>query len=229
MRPDHTGQLPAGRPPPFCVCLAGISCEAALKAVRRHPFAEIRLESMRLDPGQVRRLFAAPAVLIATCRPGTLPDGGRAGLLVQAIDAGAAMVDIELESPAAFRREITRAARRRGCRVIVSHHDFEKTPSRAALSLIVDRCFKAGADIAKVACTANSARDCARLVGLLDDDREIVVAGMGPLGPRARIAAMLAGVPFTYAALQRGRETAAGQMDVATLSRVARVLGRVTR
>ena len=229
-RPPMTKTLTGtGSPPRFCVCIAGTSYDTALKIVRRHPLAEIRLESMRLSPGQVRRLFKNSATLIATCRPGTLSVRERKASLIRAIDAGAAMVDVELESAPAFRREVIRAARRTGCRVIVSHHDFEKTPGRAALARIVDRCFKAGADVAKVACTVCRVQDCARLVGLLDDDREIVVAGMGPLGPRARIAAMLAGVPFVYAALKKGRETAAGQMDVATLSRVARALDRVTQ
>ena len=226
---SHRGRwTPAGMPAtPVCVCIAGTSCSEAIALVRRHPFAEIRLDSMHLSPSEVRRLFGRPATLIATCRPGPLPERARVALLSRALDAGAAMADVELESPAATRREIAAAARRAGSRVIVSHHDHGKTPGRAALARIVDRCFEAGADIAKVACTVRSPREVARLVSLLDDERDVVVAGMGPLGPRARISAMLCGVLFVYASPARGRETAAGQMDAATTARIARALGRV--
>ena len=99
----------------------------------------------------------------------------------------------------------------------MSHHDYERTPERPALEACVSACFEAGADIAKIACTVRSDRENARLLALLDTDREIVVVGMGEKGKLTRILAPLLGSPFTYASLSQGKETADGQIDKETL------------
>ncbi|MGI5865193.1 MAG: type I 3-dehydroquinate dehydratase, partial [Myxococcales bacterium] len=142
-------------------------------------------------------------------------DADRAGLLERAVAAGADYVDIELDAPLALRRRVVRAARRAKCQVIASFHDFAGTPERAELERIVRRCFAAGADIAKVACTVSAPEDAARLLGLLGGGRPLVVVGMGPRGRLVRIAAPLLGGLFTYAAPDRGRPTAPGQLRAA--------------
>jgi 3-dehydroquinate dehydratase-1 len=108
--------------------------------------------------------------------------------------------------------------------VIVSHHDYERTPERPALEACVSACFEAGADIAKIACMIRSDRESARLLALLDTDREIVVVGMGERGKLTRILAPLLGSPFTYASLSQGKETADGQIDRKTLRELLRTV-----
>jgi 3-dehydroquinate dehydratase-1 len=66
--------------------------------------------------------------------------------------------------------------------------------------------------------------DNARLLGLLDDARKIVVVGMGELGRITRIAASLLGSPFTFASQGLGKETARGQIDHETLRTLLRGL-----
>ncbi len=148
----------------------------------------------------------------------------RKRLLLKAIDAGAAFVDVELEAPQAYRLEIVKEARATGCRVIISHHDYERTPGAAALRKAVARCFRCGADIAKIACKVNSDCDNARLLGLLDCRRKLVVVGMGPKGRITRIAAPLLGSRFTFATAAAGKETAEGQVGRAGLERMIRIL-----
>ncbi len=89
---------------------------------------------------------------------------------------------------------------------------------------IVALCFESGGDIAKIACKVNSERDNARLLGLLDSGRDVIVIGMGEKGRITRIVAPLLGSPFTYAAPARGRETADGQPDRETMERYLRML-----
>jgi 3-dehydroquinate dehydratase-1 len=145
-------------------------------------------------------------------------------MLMAAIRSGATYVDIEAESEAAYRDEIVQEARTRGCKVIISFHDYEKTPEKQDLEAIVSSCFEAGADIAKVACTVHSDRDCARLLGLLDSPRQVVAIGMGEKGRVTRITAPLLGSPFTFASLSKGKETAQGQIDKETLKHMWEVL-----
>jgi 3-dehydroquinate dehydratase-1 len=63
----------------------------------------------------------------------------------------------------------------------------------------------------------HSARDNARLLGLLDSHSKIVVVGMGEKGRITRITAPLLGSPFAFASLSKGKETATGQIDKKTL------------
>lgn len=209
----------------ICVSLAEPTVAGCLKALEGVGLAEIRLDKMRIGPAGVAAIFSRHPLLIATCRPGTMPEAKRRRLLLAAVRAGAAFVDLELDAETRFRDRLVRAARGRKARVIVSHHDFRKTPPRAELEAIVGRAFEIGADVAKIACRVNDARDSARLLGLLDFDKPLVVIGMGKKGRLTRIAAPLLGSLWTYASLGRGRETADGQLDAASLERHLLELG----
>ncbi len=202
----------------ICVSIAEGTLAGTLEAVRRFPFAEIRMDAMHLTPDDVRRLFSSHDNLVATFRPGAAADREREASLAAAIESGAAYVDIELASDSAYRRRLIGKARERGCKVIISFHDYKGTPERERLEQVVGACFAEGADIAKIACTAQSDRACARLLGLLDDGRAIIVVGMGAKGRIVRLTAPLLGSPFTYAAMAPGRQTADGQMTHAALA-----------
>ncbi len=201
----------------ICVSLAEESVASCLAALNETECAEIRLDRMRITLDDVRLLFSQPKKLIATCRPGRRPDKERKRFLVAAIEAGATFVDVEIESENKYREEIIAAARARECLVIVSFHDKTGTPERHVLERIIDSCYKAGADIVKIACTVNSREENARLLGLLDESRKLVVVGMGNKGRITRIAAPFLGSPLTFASLAKGRETAEGQLDRGTL------------
>ena len=208
----------------ICVSLAEESLTSCLEALRDIEFAEIRMDKMRLTLDDVRTLFSLPKRLIATCRPGINSDNNRKKLLVTAIEAGASFLDVEVETETSCREQIIAKARERDCRVIVSFHDRAATPERHVLHRIVDSCFEAGADIAKIACTVRSREDNARLLGLLDDSRKIVAIGMGQKGKITRVLAPLLGSPFTFASLEKGRETAEGQIDRETLRELMEIV-----
>jgi len=201
----------------ICVSLVELSLDECLKAARSADLAEARLDLLSLSLEEIRRLFSSGARLIATCRAGSLSNEERRRVLLAAMDAGAAFVDLDVDQDAPFFGSVADAARRRGCKVIVSFHDFEKTPPRADLERMVDRCFDAGADLAKIACLVKRPSDNARLLGLLDSERPILVAGMGPLGLVTRVAAPLLGSPFTYASLSENKAAAPGQVPVEIL------------
>lgn len=198
----------------ICVSIGEHSPKACLRMLHGQEFAEIRIDRLeRPDERMVKAIFSAHPKLIATCRAGRIKDGVRKRLLLTAMDAGAAFVDVEVESPDAYKKEIIGIAKEKGCTAIVSFHDHEKTPSEGGLKRIVELCFASGAGIAKIACMVNSPRDGALLLGLLDDSRQMVVVGMGDLGRITRIAALLLGGAFTFASLGEGKQTAPGQLE----------------
>lgn len=112
----------------ICVSLAEQTLNGYLMSLQGVDFAEIRLDMTDLTVPEVTQLFSVHPRLIATCRPGPFPDDHRRGLLIAAIAGGAAYVDVEVDSEAAYREGILAMARSRGCTIIVSFHDYEKTP-----------------------------------------------------------------------------------------------------
>ena len=220
----------------ICVSVYEPTVETCLDALSGLNFAEVRIDAIvhgAVD--DMRKIFCRPLTLIATFRPegpadarGCIPGNDtRKELLLAAIDAGASYVDIEAGSDGAYRAQIVARARSRGCKVIVSSHNFYETPDTGELVAIASRCFDEGADIAKIACMVNAYRDKICLLGLLgrqDFNGRTVVIGMGKKGRITRVAAPLLGSPFTYASLSDGKETADGQIDALTLGHILKAL-----
>ncbi len=207
----------------ICVSIAESTAEGCIRALRGLELAEIRMDALdpaELNPENIRRIFSLPMKLIAACRPGIRDDEQRRDALMRAIDSGAAYVDLEVEADDDLKAVVAARARGKGCKVIVSYHDFKKTPPSEELRQIVEWCFQSEADIAKIACMANSEKDNARLLGLLDIGRPLIVIGMGERGRLTRVVAPLLGGVFTYASSAEGRETAPGQIDKGRLERL---------
>lgn len=205
----------------ICVSLADLSyerCETVLDGIE---LAEIRLDRCDFTRDQIERLFSLPKRLVATFRPDGRSYKERLDLLLLAISSGASYVDVELVSPGWYKRRIADAAAEKNCKVIVSFHDFHGTPPVETIHESINRCFEAGADIAKVAYLSRSEDDVARILSLYDRTRwgagRLIAIGMGRKGRITRIAAPFLGAPFTYAAHARGAETADGQFEHQTI------------
>jgi len=213
----------------ICVSLGRVTpaqCRSLLKTVE---FAEIRLDLAGWTLDDVRRIFALPRTLIATCRPGRLPEAERKRVLLEAIASGASYVDLEFESTAGWKKDILGQARRFSCRVIISRHDERRTPPDQVLRRVIDRSFKEGADIVKIACRVRSKEDVLRLLALSGyrpkTRGRLIVLGLGPQGILTRLAAPLLGAPFTFASADGLPGTAAGQLERRTMVRILRRLG----
>lgn len=212
----------------ICVSIGERSLVVAQRQLRLHPFVELRIDLVRPSMQDLPSLLPRRTAVIATCRPGPWSDRKRLECLLKAIELGASYVDIELDSPKRFREKISHAAKQRDCRIIVSHHDFRKTPSATRLRSIARRAFSAGADIVKIACFVRTLHDNTSLLGLLGESRwrgKLVVVGMGELGRITRIAAPMLGAPFTFASAGAGRETASGQLSAQALKQIWRNMG----
>ncbi|NLL12552.1 MAG: type I 3-dehydroquinate dehydratase [Fibrobacter sp.] len=130
----------------------------------------------------------------------------------QAIAPFVDCVDIELGTP--ISKEILACSK--GKTILVSEHDFEKTPSIDALQSMVDRALLQGADIIKIAVMARSTADVTRLLRFTEDCKvPLVTIAMGPLGSVSRVIAPLFGSLFTYGFIHR--PVAPGQLSVEKL------------
>jgi|WetSurMetagenome_2_1015567.scaffolds.fasta_scaffold00264_19 3-dehydroquinate dehydratase I len=128
-------------------------------------------------------------------------------------------VDIEID--ASIARQVT--AHAAGKTVIVSDHDFEKTPDAAHLHGIVGRALDLGAHIVKIAATAHSRHDVARLLSFAETcAAPVVIIAMGEVGVVSRVAAPVFGSLFTYGYLRSA--VAPGQLRIDKLVEEMRML-----
>ena len=209
--------------PKTCVCIgydeAARSEAVALASCEQgESLLELRIDMLAdpsAGPGIVRRVVSAyPEVsVVATCR--LARNGGhfngsideQLSLLLEAVDAGASIVDVEIETleqaPGALRSFVGRAA------TLASFHDFERTPDLGEVMLRLDA---TGADIHKVATQVRRPTDNASLLELCRERPNLVVAGMGATGSTTRLLSPSRGGLFSYVApdpldMRTGSET----------------------
>ena len=187
----------------------------------RHPevkLIELRLDLMKIDEIQLSRYLSFPVDVVATCRPNEqMTDKERFLLLCKSISLGAHYVDVGIESGTTFISELKKFALKHDCKLIVSYHNFEKTPSLSELEEIAEKCHAESADIVKIACMVKCELDVLNIKSLYTQKYSIIALGMGEKGTITRIKACEWGAPFTYAAANIGALTASGQMDYETI------------
>lgn len=139
--------------------------------------------------------------------------------LLQAIELGADMVDIELRTNN-LDKIVQLTKKRTKC--LLSFHDLEKTPSLDEMKETVQRQLKAGADICKVVTTAQSFEDNLTVLQLISEfpGVRMVSFAMGPLGSLSRVLCPITGGDFIYASIEKGKESAQGQITVRDLRRI---------
>jgi 3-dehydroquinate dehydratase-1 len=121
-------------------------------------------------------------------------------------------IDVELGSPVSD--EILSNAG--NATIIISEHDYQKTPTENALRDMIDRACKQGADIVKIAVMSNSRDDVRRLLNVTGQcTTPIVSIGMGPVGTITRVMAPLCGSLFTFGFI--GDVVAPGQLPIRKL------------
>ncbi|XRP96767.1 type I 3-dehydroquinate dehydratase [Methanocaldococcus sp. 16A] len=147
----------------------------------------------------------------------------RLNLIKKAIECNAKFVDIELKEEknkelVKFRDEIGSKTK-----IIISYHDFEKTPSKDTLIDIVEKSLSIG-DIAKFATMANSKEDIINILDVINKyPGKIIGIGMGEKGKLTRILGVYFGSILTFASY-KGKSSAPGQVDIDTLKEIWRLM-----
>jgi 3-dehydroquinate dehydratase/shikimate dehydrogenase len=202
--------------------------------LRRSRTLELRLDYMR-TAGEIKVFFfwlqreRPRAVLIATCRGkegGGLFRGGRDAqieILAQAVRSGCGWCDVEIETAKHFARgELARALS--PAQVMVSHHDFQKTPRN--LQGIVARLENAGGDAVKIAAQCHSVSDSVRVCELARRRPDAVAIPMGEIGLAGRVLSLRMGSALAYAAVEQA--TAPGQLSLEAMADLYRA-EKITR
>jgi 3-dehydroquinate dehydratase-1 len=113
-------------------------------------------------------------------------------------------------------------------KLIISFHDFEKTPTKNQLMKILKDISVHRPDIIKLATMIKKRKDVDNLFKILIDMKsrqKLIVVGMGEKGKMTRIIAPLLGSYLTYASTELGK-TAPGQIDLMKMKEIYRILNR---
>lgn len=174
---------------------------------------ELRLDTVR-DLDLEGALAGRICPVLVTCRPTW--EGGqfagseeeRHGILRRALALGAEWVDLEWQG--GFEALI---AERHGRNIVLSSHDFERTP--VDLDERYSAMRRCGVDVVKLAVRVHSASDVVRLLRLGRAKRreQVVLVGMGPVGVPTRLLPAHFGSCWTYA----GDAVAPGQLPLRML------------
>lgn len=189
---------------------------------------EIRIDRFhRLDEDSIlqrtRALKKFGLPLIATVR--SRREGGGRNLsdstrleLFKKVLPSVQMVDVELSSTR-LRKALIPLAHRKGKKVILSYHNFHRTPSDETLKSLVRKARQAKADWVKIAVTARAKSDVTRLFLFTRRHRHqnLITLAMGRLGRSSRVLAPRFGSKLTYSFA--GRPHAPGQLPLRSLLR----------
>ena len=146
----------------------------------------------------------------------------RLSVLEKAIDLGADYIDVELATEASFLKNLIRNKGK--TQVILSFHDFRRTPSLRELQKLFIRMIGLGANVIKIVPFAESWEDNLTVLSLIPFAKErrqkIVAFCMGEKGKISRVISPLLGAAWTYASLNKNRNSAPGQLTAQELTKI---------
>lgn len=215
----------SGRPK-ICVSLTANTREAILMAAKELKEGRADLIEWRVDffdqyqdetavKGVLRQLrpILGDCPLLFTFR--TAEEGGNASISPEAYESlnrwaieavEADLIDLELFRGETLSKKLIPLAHEKGKGVILSHHNFDKTPDKEAILHRLNQMKALGPDLVKVALMPQDKKDVLTLMEAsiafneANGDLPLVTMSMGPLGLITRIAGSFTGSAITFGA-----------------------------
>lgn len=142
------------------------------------------------------------------------------------------LMDLELRRVEFLGRQLIQDIKKQAIIVLLSSHDFEKTPDDATLIFRIGVMNQLGADIGKIATMPQDLPDVLRLMGIISKSRgfnqlPLITMAMGDLGKVSRISGAVTGSILTFGSIGEG--SAPGQIPVEELAQMLQVLARTEK
>jgi 3-dehydroquinate dehydratase type I len=146
--------------------------------------------------------------------------------LLNAAESGFEYVDVDLSSPNC--QGTIEKLKQLGVKPIVSHHKFDGTLSRSAMEKVLEQEILCGACICKIVGTAKKIEDNLQVLNFVashSSKAKLVCFCMGEVGKVSRLLSPMFGAYFTFASLEKGSETAEGQISIGEMKTAFDLLG----
>lgn len=137
------------------------------------------------------------------------------------------LLDIEMFRDQARVKKLTQRAHQKNVLVIMSNHDFDKTPAQQDIEQRLLKQDQMGADILKIAVMPKSKQDVLTLMNATlnvsqKSKKPLLTMSMGRLGTISRIATANMGGSMSFGMI--GEASAPGQIDVAQLKQFLKIV-----
>ena len=205
------------------------------KAAAVGDIVELRIDGMR-HPALPDLLQARRGKILVTNRRreegGAFagPEVERIRLLEEAVALGVDYVDVEAATEPVLIERLKNGIASAGGRtqLVLSWHDTSGTPTERTLRAKLRAMMAEGADFIKIVTMANTVEDNLKVLALIPlarrQGQEIIAFCMGGRGRFSRVLAPGLGASWTYAALARGAESAPGQLTVAEMKKIWKIM-----
>lgn len=137
------------------------------------------------------------------------------------------LIDVELSAGEATVKSLIKTARDQKVKVVVSNHDFEKTPSQEEIIKRLRKMQELDADLPKIAVMPQCKKDVLTLLAATEEmagsyaDRPIITMSMAKDGVISRLCGEVFGSALTFGAA--GQTSAPGQIEVERLREVLEI------
>ncbi|TRO49709.1 type I 3-dehydroquinate dehydratase [Candidatus Bathyarchaeota archaeon] len=215
----------------ICVSILPKNVDEALRLIEKAEAAhadyiEIRLDYIENNLGLAELAVHSKTPKIATDKS-SRKETERRQMLVEAAKSGFDYIDAELSTPEI--KDLVKELKALGTKPIVSFHKFDGSLSISELNNILEREIYSGADVCKIVTTAKQVEDnliTLNFTAAASSKAKVVCFCMGELGKVSRLLSPLFGGFFTFASLERGRETASGQITIKEMKTTYELLGQ---
>ena len=151
-------------------------------------------------------------------------------MLKQAIELGADYIDIELSEGNDAIEELKSHGAKMGSstKIIISYHNFQRTPSLNRLKGIFNQCREFKPAVVKIVTFARKPEDNLPVLSLIPYARkhlqEIIALCMGDKGRISRVMAPLLGNFLNFATLEQGTQSAPGQLTASEMRQINKLV-----
>ncbi|RDX02059.1 type I 3-dehydroquinate dehydratase [Listeria kieliensis] len=138
------------------------------------------------------------------------------------------LIDLELFHEERHVNRLISEAHQAGIKVVMSSHDFKKTPLKDELLKRLKRMEALGADVTKIAVMPQDGTDTLALLdtaAVMNQEAKVpfIAIAMGELGVLSRLSGRFSGSAVTYAAAEEN--SAPGQISIAMTKQILKALG----
>lgn len=195
-------------------------------ALKKSDYAEIRFDFLKTDeiPKTLETIKNDLKRVVCTLRPKS--EGGkfegsekeRISILKLIAEYNPFLLDVEFNT-IKENKELAKYLKSTKTKLLISWHDFKKTPKFSELKNIMSKMTKFSHNV-KIVTTAKSVDDSTRTLQLYskNEKNNLIAFAMGDNGRVSRILCLYLGSPYTYVSL--GKPVAPGQLSIDEVKKI---------
>jgi 3-dehydroquinate dehydratase/shikimate dehydrogenase len=215
--------------PKICLSILPKTISEALRLIQKAEENNADLIEVRLDHlenlGEMANLAAHGKTPKIATDKSSRPKTEQRQMLLSAAKNGFEYVDVELSTENL--EDLVMELKALGAKPVISFHKTDGSLSPSEMKNVLEKQISSGADVCKIVTTAKQIEDNLTILNFTSEAStrtKLVCFCMGELGKISRLLSPLFGGFFTFASLEKGGETAPGQMTIQELKAAYKLL-----